>query len=522
MATKNRVKLSNVLFDGKSVSVWDADNMTGWEVYGQPVATSEGYFYKRVPWLYRAVRDRANLVGNMPFAILKGSAEYDVSGTYENKLKWLPNPAALFKRVEMALAMFGKCYLFLETNGSGYIKAVKYINPTTIIEKVEPDGSITYKRKKGRVEEPIKNANIVAFYDTDCETEAGAPDSSAAKAGLAAAGVLYNSDTFIASFFARGAIKATVLSTINTSAGEAERLQHWWDDVVAGIKNAWAAIVLRGEGVKPTVIGEGLESLTNDTLTTERRQDIATALGVPESRLWSSAANYATSKEDMKSYYNGTIIPECDLIAEAFNAQVFNDEHKLNGYRIEFRSETLDVFKADNNEQAQAASAFGDLFEKYPTFDLFEQSLVMLGFQLPQKLLDAAKEYYADKEKRAEEMQENVENAETGQTSQDEPGESEQPEQLQPPKPAEVRAARAAWKRKAIRSLERGESAAVEFATSALPEREQAAIRYELEGCKTVDEIKVVFENAEAPTLPADPWQELKRTRELLEALANG
>lgn len=515
-----------VVYNGvKTISPWNADSNVGWTVYGEDRSAEAAYF-QRVPWLFRGVKDRSNNVGNMPFSVLKGETAVDESGKYTNWLEWLPYPGRVFRLLEMSLAMTGRAYLFLETNNAGYIKSVKYCAPGSIevVRDNETNEITGYKRTVGKKTSPVKPLNILAIYDPDYTVEDGPGNCSAALAALTSAGVLYNADQFIRHYFERGAIKATVLSVDGGTKEEAERLTNWWGDVVAGIKNAWAAIVLRNKGVIPTVIGEGLDSLQNETLTAERRQNISTALGVPESKMWSSAANYATRVEDEKAYFQGTIIPECELIAEAFNAQVFIKEHKLDGVRLEFAPETLDIFQDDTNLQTQAALNFGDTFTKYPAFDLWEQSLVgVIGMELPEKLVSAAKKYYADKEAKAEEMRQNMIDAQNA-PGQNQPPQNGQNQTNEPPQGNvqeqaanlnEQRAARAAWRRKVIHAVERGEPATVEFVTTAIPEREQAAIRYELEGCKTVEEVKAAFDSVKDE--PIDINLELKRANDLLE-----
>ena len=511
-----------MVYDGlsvKGISPWDLDSDKGWTPLNGPTKqVGIDLYFARVPWLYRGVMDRANNVASMPFAVMRGGTDFadnQVWDVQKTDLAFLSNPKRLFHQLEQSLAMTRRAYVFLETNASGYVKAIKYCNPYSITEKYNEDTGelMGYERTYGKrgLKMEVAPENILAIYGPDFLTETGPAQTSDAKAALTAAGVLFNADRFIANYFERGAIKATIL-TVDGGRDEAERLQSWWGDVIQGVKNAWSAVVLRMKEVKATVIGEGLESLQNNELTTERRQDIATALGVPESHLWSAAANYATKAEDEKQYIKGTITPECELIAEAFNAQLFTKAHRLDGYAIEFRPETLEIFQADAAEQAQAASTFAELFEKFPTFDLWEQSLIMHGYELPDKLTAAAKKYYADKESRAEEMaQAMAEPPETGQTGQDD----DEPEQDEPPQPneQEVRSVLAAWKRKAELFYKKTGSALCPFETTIIPADQQAAIRAALARVENKDDIKAAMD------AQPDYLGELRRANDLLERM---
>lgn len=484
-----------VLFDGKkSIPVWDVDSMVGWTAIGGSQPTGIDLYFSRVPWLYRGVVARADGVSSMPFAVVKGKRDFDTSQDYQNKLEFLPDPELLFDLIEQSLAMMGRAYVFLETNAYGVVKAAKFCSPSTVTEVRNEDTGVLegYKRtygKRGKVQE-IKPRNMVAIYDPNYTVDDGPADVSAAKAALTAAGVLYNADRFIANYFERGAIKATILTVDGGNRDEAERLQTWWGDVVAGVKNAWSAIVLRMKGVVATVIGEGLESLQNNDMTTERRQDIATALGVPESKLWSSAANYATRVEDEKDWYNGTIIPECKTIARAFNTQLFTAEHKLEGYKLVFRHETLDVFQEDVNEQAQAAKSFVEFLKACNSEALAVATAAMIGFELSAEMKAAITAEFAEREKRAAEMQQQLAGNAPG---QDQPGREDSQDDDEPEQPNPMREEMRKWERKALNALKRGKSAAVNFESDLIPASLSGAIQGQLEAAQNPTDLHKIF-----------------------------
>jgi hypothetical protein len=489
-----------MIFDGlKSVPVFGLDGDRGWTILAGDETRQEGpaLYYQRVPWLFRAVTDRANNVARMPWFVVKNKTDLDGFADYQNKLGFLPNPRRLLHQVEQSLAMTGSAYLFLETNSAGYIKNIVYCKPTSIDEVRDPVSNELklYRRRVGSSTKDVPIANIVAIYAPDYLTEDGPGSVSAAAAALMAAGVMFNTAGFVASFFRRGAIKATVLTAENTSQPEAERLQTWWEDVVSGVKNAWSAIVLRGKNVVATIIGEGLESLQNDSLTTTQRQEIATALGVPESRMWSSAANYATRQLDEKAYYEGTIIPECDLIAEAFNGQVFTAAHNLVGYKLEARYETLDIFQVDNNEQAQA-------FAQYVTGGMKPSiAAQVLGIELPKGV-----EYEdLDPEPQPAALVE-------GTLPADEKKPPAEGDKEPPANPQEMRSVLSAWKRKAELSLKKNNTANCDFVTTIIPAVQQEAIRAALAGCTLPAQVKQVFEQ-----VAIEPQAEDNKANELME-----
>jgi len=160
-------------------------------------------------------------------------------------------------------------------------------------------------------------------------------------------------------------------------ANERDRLKTWWRDLVSGIRNVFATEIVNADSVTPVVIGEGLSELSNATLTGEKRQDIATALGVPQSVIFSESAGglggAGVVTMDERHFYDKTVLPETELIAEAWNSQLLAPL----GLRIEFRPETLDVYQEDENQRAAA-------FATYVNAGLpLEVAGPMVGLELP-------------------------------------------------------------------------------------------------------------------------------------------
>lgn len=473
-----------MLFDGKSINPWDVDDPTGWTpLGGNDHDTTEAFFFRNVPWLYRAVQDRANNVGKMPFLIKNGEEEIDSSASYTDKIECMPSPSTLFKKIEMSLTMENRAYIKKEMNSTGYVKGLKYFVPTSITEIYWPDsgkikgvehvaGEIRhYERQANNKKYILPVEEIIAIYAPDYSVEIGPGKSSPAKAALSSAGVLFNIDTFVSAFFERGAIKATIL-TVDGNVAEAKKLQTWWDKVGSGVKNAFTNKVLNAKTVTPTVIGEGIEGLQNEELTNERRLNIATALGIPESRMWSAAANFATRVQDDKAYYESTIIPECDLIAEAFNTELFIEAHHMEKYKLVFDYETLDVFQVD--AQAQA-TAFISLASKLPLVISADLS----GLDLTDEQRAALDKI--DKEPKPEPV--------WGQSPN-------QPAQEDEKVPDETEEDLRKWYRKASKRLKAGKGAECEFDSEYIPLGMNGAIEGALEGCETEQQLKAIFQSA--------------------------
>ena len=316
--------------------------------------------FRSVAWLARAVELRSNAVAAMPFRIAtKGGADYDISDGYQNKLGFLPNPRRLLYLTEAALCCAGMAYYWRERNRV-VTTGLRYIRWDTVEPQIDGTAGLTgFIRKVNGQRIPVPVEGITYFWLPDPYIELGPPLSSPVMAALAASGVLNNLDKFAAAYFARGAIKATLLTvTGNPPQAEKDRLKTWWGKFMTGNQNSFSSAVVNADAVTPVIVGEGLAELSNATLTAEKRQDIATALGVPQSVIFSESATGlgggGVAAQDDAHFYSKTIVPQCEFIAGVWNDQILGPL----GYRLEFLPETLDVFQEDENQRAAAFSAY--------------------------------------------------------------------------------------------------------------------------------------------------------------------
>lgn len=330
--------------------------------------------WRRVPWLFRGVALIAQGVASLPFVIEnEAGEEVDSSEAYENKLEFLPRLPHILSLLASCLVLMGRAYMFKEANRFT-VTAVRWWSPFTvepILDKVR--GLIGFIRRINGEEKKFDIEQVLYFWQQDPFVEVGPPTTSAGQAALDAAGVLLNVDKFAAYFFERGAVKATIL-TIEGTPGEGERarIKDWWARFVTGIKNAWGSAVFNAM-VKPVVVGEGISELQNVELTTAKREDIATALGVPQTKLFSNAANYATAQQDELSFLVDTIIPLAQFIADTLNDQLL----KPLGFTLRFLPDTLDAMQADEKERAQALASLTGAGVPLGV------AMEMLGFELP-------------------------------------------------------------------------------------------------------------------------------------------
>jgi hypothetical protein len=494
----------HIYFDGKkSIELSQYPDEAWTWLTGQPDDGKSGIkeYFKAVPWLFRGVGLRANAVSKMPFEIYREGSDdaIDTSSTYENVVKFMPNPKRTLKLLEMSLSLMGRAYLFNVQNRVVTLD-LKYLSPTTIQPVIdENEGLVAFKRTLTTTK-IYDVEDLVYFWLEDPYVEIGEPEVSPAKAALMASGVLANVDEFVAAFFQRGAIKATIFSAQGMSQQSATEFENWWTKFVTGVTNSWRTKVLNADTMEPTVVGEGIEGLQDQDLTKEKREDISTALGIPQSLLWSSEAGglggAGVVSQDDYHFYDKTIIPECEFIQYVLNTQVF----KPQGYRLEFKPETLDIMQED--EKARSMS-LGYLFNAEVPLDI---AMEILGFEMSDENWERIKEQVEKKEEQAEELVGQLTQGGNGGGAAFQPEDpKDKPDPFQERDKSNklasqgsaadnMRSALATWQEKASNHLLRGNPGkGRRFESDAIPDTLAAAISGSLEEAQTEDDVKQVF-----------------------------
>lgn len=391
-------------FDGvKATSIADLPD-SAWSWYSPHTseeAESVKEYHKRVPWLYRGTDLRAKAIAHLPFSIVDGAGnEIDSSEDYQNRLGFLPNPSKLFELIEASLTLLGRAYLFRLQNRVKVL-GLRYVLAQSVTPVIDQEqGLVGFNRQLATGTLSWTVDDVVHFWLPDPWTEIGPPseDRCPGMAALTAAGVLHNLGKYASAYFARGAIRPMIM-TVPTKPTPAEesRIKAWLKRLFLGVDNAYSAHIFEKDTTFEN-IGDGLGELSDSNLTREQREDIATALGIPQTLLWSTEASGlggggVTDSDERKFYQN--IIPEAQFIAGEFNEQLLTP---LLGYRLVFRPETLDIFQEDESQRAQALTQYVNAGMRLGV------AAEILGVELPEGMdygdLDTMRE--EDKEQAAE------------------------------------------------------------------------------------------------------------------------
>jgi hypothetical protein len=246
------------------------------------------------------------------------------------------------------------------------------------------------------------------MWRLDHTTELLPSPNTEALAIMEAAGVVYYKNFWIHNFYRRGGIKPTLISVKGlVDKDSKEEKEKSWSNWLKGVGSRWSnniARIINGETMSAATIGDGVGDMKDNTIHQDALADIAMGVGMPLSLLVANSANYATAKEEKATWYENDIIPLCNWIAYEYNRQVFFPL----GLRLEFHPETLDPQQEDETERAQAMGQYAAVLEKCPSKEIFMGLSALMGLEVPPELEEALEAYYAEKEQKEREMQEQM------------------------------------------------------------------------------------------------------------------
>lgn len=429
---------------------WASDMIDGAENGGVDTINSAAMAYAYVPLVYRAVRLRCDALSRAPINITS------TSGNVEKEFPFEVDMRDLIWKSEAALCLHGANYIekILRTK-SGKVDRLQWVNPTTMSTSLvkTSDGAIDYIFRQG-VGASWNLDGMIYMREFSLRDDVG-PGDAAAKVSLNDAALIRYMSRFAARFFETGAMPVTILQIDGiVDSDEANRIKNFFKRAGARIKNAWNVIAL-GRGVEPKVISQPLKDLVIPELNSQARHAVSLAFGIPQTML-EDAANFATADSHRMSFWQDTIMPRGEWMAEQFNKQLLN---KM-GLKMAFAFEEMDIFQEDETARANSLKTLVDANVK------LEVAMSILGYDLSdeEKAIQFAKE------------------------SKPVP-----PVVAPAPEPPAKNMAVERWKRKAIRVYEESGSAVCAFDSDDVPPSLRAKIEAGLPQCKSVEDVKALF-----------------------------
>lgn len=418
--------------------------------------------FERVPWLYRGVVARCLALSNMPFALHRGDEdgeEVDAESAFSFTLKL----KRLLYTIEMHLILFGAAYVQKERNRLA-LKGLRTLYPPTITPVYDAgQGLKGFERKLGNTTFKLALDDLAYLWLVNHRAELG-PGVGEAQVALEAAGMLRNINLWGARFFEQGAVMPTLISVpMGAQEADKERLRSWFKRKLTGKDKAFAVEAIEGE-VTVTQLGYPPNDLATPELTDSKRQDIATALGVPQTLLFSDAANYATAQQDDLHFYDKTVVPRAEMIAEDLNEQIFS---RYGLYLCPHR-ERMEIFQAQEGEKAyRLASLVGD----HPIMTVNEAREMLDLEPLPDDDLNELEAPEDAGGSRGPSLPDEADNEMANEMRR--------------------------WRTMATRRFKEGKPGkALAFESDAIPPGKAAAIRGQLEACTTALQVGQVFDAA--------------------------
>lgn len=372
--------MQNIFFDGlhmKGLNIpmsWDSD--IGWDVYGKDMEDKD--LYSRVAVVFRAVDLNANALSNVPFALVtERGADYDTSADWQNKVGFMPNPRKLFRLWRKSLTMTNAFYGWLERG-----KPLRYLVPNTIKPDADKDGLKGFWRQVGtsRIYYPESNKSpIIHGFRMDFDTELLPSENTEFKALMSAAGILFHSDYFVGEFFQRGGIKPHMLLVKGVpNKEERERIESTWDKLMRGLRK-YIGKVYNAEAMEAKPLGAGVDDFKDNQFYQQALKNIAFATGIPETLLLANSANYATAKSDMKNWYDNSVIPWANFMADELTDNLFS---KM-GLRFEFRGQQTDPDQEEELRRANGFVAYSSMLQKANNPKANSIAAKIVGVDLP-------------------------------------------------------------------------------------------------------------------------------------------
>lgn len=453
--------------------------------------------WRRVPFMRRAIDVVSWGITQVPFYITRKGKPITDSANYQDPTKGLlPNPRKNFSLIAASLLLYGKAYQHIEKDALlGRIpNGLKWLKPSSVTPEITRAGLQGFVRAVGSETIPLTVDEVLHFWPHDPDVEVGPPLSSPADAALRAAGAANSVDEFIEAFFSRGAIKATVFTASNVLPSDQQLMKSWLERMFSGVRGAFRPKVFNADKITPVIIGEGIESLENQALSARLREDIATALGIPQSILFSNASNFAVSNQDYQNLFTLTIAPLADVIADTYNTQL------LEGYglSLQFDPESMDIFQEDEQDRSGALVNVLNAVTSAPP-KVVVTMMQMLGMELPGAMEWPEFERILGENKPAPEpITPQTENIARVAVPPSDPT----------PDPAQKSALYTElekWERKASKAFKTGDRARMlEFESEIIPPSIRQIVLNSLGNAGTLEEIKLSFSNLTQTPEPSE------------------
>lgn len=320
--------------------------------------------YALAVWAYRCIKVRADAVAGVPLMLVDrdGAAipEHPLLDLLRDVNPDVMNLGDLLRATESAYNIWGVAYWLIVRNGAGGPpRAIYWLNPQTVEPLVEAGrGVVGYRQSAAGQTRDYPASDVMVFRNFNPLDDVGGLSPLAV--ALEEVNAELNAARYVASFFANDARPAGLLTTDQQlHDSDMEQVATWWNKLFRGVGNRWRTGIV-SNGLKWFRISFPPYELALPELRAEDRRSICAVLGVPAGMAgaW-EATTYATAHEQKASFYEDTVLPQLEYLAEVINWSLLALYPDLvaRGARITWDIDHITALRESSNDRVQRVTA---------------------------------------------------------------------------------------------------------------------------------------------------------------------
>jgi len=320
--------------------------------------------YVSAVWAYRCIKLRADAVASVPLGLLDRNGapldDHPLLDLLRDVNPTTMNLGDLLRATEAAYNIWGVAYwLKVRTAGPSSarngVRWLVWLNPQTVEAITDPaHGVVAYRQTVGAQTQEFRPEDVIVFRNFDPFDDLGGLSPLAV--ALSEVNADLNAARFVAAFFANDARPAGLLTSDSPlHESEMERVRTWWERLFQGARNRWKTGIV-ASGLKWQTITFPPTDLALAELRAEDRRAICAVFGVPPglAGAWESAT-YATAREQKASFYEDTVLPQLDYLAEVLNRSLLTHYPDLTarGARLAWDTDSIAALRESATDKAR-------------------------------------------------------------------------------------------------------------------------------------------------------------------------
>lgn len=294
--------------------------------FGTQIALSQSTFgwsaaYSVSTWVYRCIEVRKSAVHRMPWAVYSKRTKQPIP-KHPLTIALKRNRQKIFKKLEQSQLLYGETFIEKSVNDYGYTSDLFWLNNNgmAVLQGAGHIMGYAYTAMQGGEPQTFE-VDEVAFMKTDnpfndlrgmSPTEVIMDDVAIDKDVARVVRAYYANDTRVGVIF---------IPKTNLLPSDQERFMEFFKRDNQGTNKAGKPVLMPQDMTVERI--QEPATLDDVQLRESTRRAIAAGYGVPLSLAggWDDA-KYQSLPEQRKSFYEETIIPECDNIAEFINTDM--------------------------------------------------------------------------------------------------------------------------------------------------------------------------------------------------------